>query len=172
MKQFIAKLNLFFVCALMTIPLEAKETPVSRCEKLETIRIDALPYLSSSDTKRLYTTSKCENNSFVKYFSLTEDCDGQNSCVAAEFSSYQIELGLAALIEETFRSNFERIDANTGRVGYYIPSQCAVYCTHARILWFRNDSVYSLGTKISKNKETDIKEFKQILNSSNWINIF
>lgn len=124
------------------------------------------PYIS--DESGLFLTVKeddCGNESIKIFIGHTPDCTGQNVCGVASFLSMRIDGDLATKLEQSLSSTAHEVSLAKNIVGYYAPSKCYAYCTEAKLVWFTQGQINILGSKTSKNKDSDIAEFTKSANS-------
>lgn len=113
----------------------------------------------------IMTSSRsCNDYNLEVIWALSADCQGQNYCSQGSFARNKVGAILRNNIETTFSNLYETINLTENIQGYFMPSQCFSYCTEAKLFWFDNDYIFTLGTKIVVNQPT-VKE--QLIKSAN-----
>lgn len=119
-----------------------------------------LPFYNDYDESlyAILSSELCNSNKYEIIWSAFKDCNGQHDCVSSFFSKNSVTNNLRDPIERSFEELYETVTLTNNIKGYYLPSQCFAYCTHAKLFWFSRSIIYSIGTVELKGKNATRSE--------------
>lgn len=132
---------------------------------------DKFSYNNKPPSSDLYLTtmdSECSTKHFRIVLGLGENCAGQNVCVNSVFEYREFRREEAGWVEDALLAYKAEIELDKDIRGYFIPSRCYAYCNTAKLIWFNENKVFIVSSKID-NSKSSIDELIKSANS--YINL-
>ncbi len=131
---------------------------------------DKFVYNNKPPASDLYLTAQekyCTPDYFNVILGLSPNCMGQNICINGSFSYSKVVSSVINEIRSAFSIYTKEIELNKNLIGYFVPSQCDLYCSTARLIWFdyNVNKIFIISTKNPQNTQKVIDELVKSANS-------
>jgi hypothetical protein len=118
----------------------------------------------------LYLTAQ-ENECTPDYFNIVLGlgpyCSGAHICIDSSFAYSKVGTNILENMDGALLLNLKEVELDKNKNGYFVPSQCHVYCSTAKLIWFDYDKlrIFIISTKNPGNDKKVIGELVKSANS-------